>query len=149
MPYPEACGWTNAVYSVHYYNFGAKTPEDQAKSSDETIASIKAQGEKRNVPFYLGEFGMEPHGTIDTLTRLVTSLQAESISYSLWTYKIMWTKGGQSQWGLYSNVKPVDPLDPYQDSEATLIQKCRQLRTENLDEYKEMTAVFKKAAASL
>lgn len=143
MPYPEPSGWTNVAYSIHYYNFDAKTAEDQAKISDETVERIRTEREKRHAPYYLGEFCMEPHGSIDTLAHFVGAMQSESISYSTWTYKVMWTGGGQSQWGLYSNVKPVNPLDPYQDSEATLIEKCQQLKTANLDEYQPMTAVFK------
>ncbi|MEO7718857.1 MAG: cellulase family glycosylhydrolase [Capsulimonas sp.] len=143
MPDPTAMGWTNVVLSVHYYNFNAKTPEDQTKSSDGIIADIQAEREKRKVPYYLGEFCMEPHGTSDTLTRFVTSMQGQSISWSPWSYKVTWAKGGQSQWGLYSNAAPITPIDPFQDTEAQMIEKCRRLRTEKLDENKSITTVYK------
>ncbi|BDI31659.1 hypothetical protein CCAX7_37100 [Capsulimonas corticalis] len=147
MPDPSVLGWTNVVMSIHYYNFGAKTPEDQTKSSDGMVSDIRAEREKRKVPYYLGEFCMEPHGTPETLARFVDAMQDQSISWSSWTYKITWVKGGQSQWGLYSNVKPITPLDPFQDTQAQWIQKCSQLKTENLDEYHNITTVYREASA--
>ena len=148
MPYPALCDWTNVVLSGHHYNFNAKTDEDQMKGIDSMVADVISQRDKRRTPFYIGEFGLEPHGTIDALKRLVTSFQDNSLSWSLWTYKVMWARGGQSQWSLYSSTKPIDALDPYADSEADLIKKCGQARTANLDEYTDMTQVFKDAAST-
>jgi len=143
MPYPALCDWTNVVFSGHHYNFKAKTEDDQTKGADSMITDVIAQRDKRNVPFYVGEFGLEPNGTIDSLKHLVTAFQNNSLSWSLWTYKVTWSKGGQSQWSLYSNTKPIDPLDPFNDSEADLIKKCDQIKTANLDEYTTMAQVFR------
>ena len=104
--------------------------------------------QSRSVPFYLGEFGMEPHGTPATVAGLLDTLGRQDISWSLWTYKAIFADGGGSSlWGLVSNAKPVTRLDPYRDSEAELIRKCAQLRSENLVEYEELAQVFQREAA--
>ena len=45
-------------------------------------------------------------------------------------------------WSLYSNVKPVTPLNPFTDTEDQLIQKCAQLRTDQLDSNPNVAAAF-------
>ena len=133
MPFPAPCGWSNVVFSSHYYNFNARSDSDQQKSFDDYVAGIEHERTRRNIPFYVGEFGLEPHGTGAILAGVVNTFQDKHLSSSLWTYKTVWTGGGQSLWSLYSNVKPVKPLDPYRDTEAELIQKCAQLGTDQLD----------------
>ncbi len=132
MPFPAPAGWTNVVYSSHYYDFGAKSADDQQKALDGYVAGVEKEQARRNVPFYIGEYGLEPHGTSAILTGLVQSLAAKHIASSLWTYKVAWTGGGQTLWSLYSNAKPITPLDPFQDTEAALIQKCAQVQTDQL-----------------
>lgn len=143
MPFPGPCGWTNVVYSTHYYHFDAKTAADQQKALDGYLAALEKERDRRQVPFYVGEFGLEPHGTAATLATLLGTLQAQSVSWSMWTYKVTWPGGGQSLWALYSNAKPLTPLDPYRDSEADLVRECGQLRTERLDENKAVAQCFR------
>jgi aryl-phospho-beta-D-glucosidase BglC (GH1 family) len=147
MPYPEPCGWKNVVYSEHYYDFHAKTDDDQQKAIDAFIANIEAQRAKRHVPYYVGEFGFEPHGTIDTLTHAMQAFQDKDISSSMWTYKVTWPQGGRSLWSLYCNASPITPLDPFQDSESDLIRKCDQLKTSRFDAYPGMAVAFQNTAA--
>ncbi len=145
MPFPEPCGWKNVAYSSHYYNFNAKSGTDQQKAVDDYVASIEREQTRRSIPFYVGEFGLEPHGTGATLAGLVRTFQDKHLSSSLWTYKVIWTGGGQSLWSLYSNVHPVTPLDPYRDSEAELIRKCAQLRTERTERNPAVAQAFSAA----
>jgi endoglucanase len=147
MPFPGPCGWKNVVYSTHYYHFDSKTVDDQQKASNGYVAAVEKERDRRQVPFYVGEFGLEPHGTTETLAGLVQAMDAGHLSWSMWTYKVTWSHGGQSLWSLYSNVKPLTPLDPYRDSEADLIQRCAQFRTENLDLYAAVAQGFQPMAA--
>lgn len=146
MPFPGPCGWTNVVYSTHYYDFAAKSADDQQKALNGYLLSLEKQRDRRQVPFYVGEFGLEPHGTSATLATMLGAMQAQNLAWSMWTYKIVRTGGGQSLWGLYSNTHPITPLDPYRDSEADWIRKCTQLRTANLDENAAVAQDFRAAA---
>jgi len=146
MPFPAPCGWQNVAYSTHYYDFQAKSAQDQQQASEKYIAGIEVERARRQIPYYVGEFGLEPGGTPAVLANLLGTFQDKGISYSLWTYKVAWTGGGRSLWALYSNVKPITALDAYHDTEAEMIRKCAQLRTEHLDEYAEMADAFRKVA---
>ena len=145
MPFPAPSGWTNVVYSTHYYNFNAKSADDQQKSLDDYVAAVEKEQARRDTPYYIGEYGLEPHGTGAMLTTLLQTLQAKHLSSSLWTYKVAWTGGGQSLWSLYSNVHAVTPLDPYQDTEAALIGKCAQFRTDQLTVNPNVVSAFQTA----
>ena len=142
MPFPAPAGWSNVVYSTHYYNFNAKSADDQKKSSEDYVASIEKEQARRTVPFYVGEYGFEPNGTRELLSGFLQTLDANHISSSLWTYKVMWSGGGQSLWSLYSNVRSVTALNPFTDTEAQLVEKCAQLRTEHLDTNPNVAAAF-------
>ena len=62
-------------------------------------------------------------------------MDAQGISWSQWTYKVNFGgPGGLTLWSLFGNSKPVIKLDPYKDTEAEMIAKCAQVRSENLTE---------------
>ena len=143
MPYPAPCGWSNVVYSWHAYQFQAKSAEDHLRAMQGDEAEIGALQKTRQVPFYIGEFGLEPNATPQTLATVVTDFGTRGLSWSLWTYKVIYPSGGHSLWGLYENPNPIIPLDPYRDSEADLIRKCAQFRTENLEEYAAVAQAFR------
>ena len=145
MPFPAPAGWTNVVYSSHYYDFNAKSADDQQKALDDYVASVEKEQTRRSVPFYIGEYGLEPHGTSAMLAALLQTLQAKHIASSQWTYKVMWVGGGQSLWSLYSNTHAVTPLDPFADTEAQLIQKCAALRTDQLQVNPNVAQAFQAA----
>lgn len=132
MPMPGPCGWTNVVYNSHNYAFKSKTEADQRTSQLADIDTAAKQQARCGVPFYIGEFALEPHGTADTLSAVLAAMRDQHISWTMWTYKIVRASPGQSLWELYENSKPVAPLDPYTDTEATLIAKCAALRTTSL-----------------
>jgi aryl-phospho-beta-D-glucosidase BglC (GH1 family) len=145
MPFPGPCGWVNVAYSTHYYDFGAKSPADQQNTIDSYVTSIDKERLRRNIPFYVGEYGLEPNGTADELADLIKTLQAKHISSTMWTYKVSMAKGGQSFWGLYSNADPITQINAFTDSQASLINEFTQLRTENLTLYANEETAFKNA----
>ena len=142
MPFPAPCGWTNVAYSVHYYDFDAKSADDQQKTVSAFVATVEHEQSRRLIPYYIGEYGLEPHGTTAVLASLVQSLAQKHLSSSLWTYKIAWTGGGQSLWGLYSNAQPITPLNPFTDTEAQLVQKCAEFRTDHIQENPNVASAF-------
>lgn len=144
MPFPGPCGWTNVVYSSHYYQFHAKSPADHVKAFGDYLAAIEKERARRQVPFYVGEFGLEPGGTADTEAALIKDMDAQGVSWSQWTYKVIFGgPGGLTLWSLIGNARPVTRLDPYHDSEAELIAKSAQVRTENLAENEPLAEAFR------
>ncbi|CEK17428.1 glycoside hydrolase family 5 protein [Chthonomonas calidirosea] len=147
MPYPNVLGWTNAVLSAHSYQFQAKSAQDHLNALRGLIANVEQTiYQQRKTPFYLGEFNLEPHGTPQTLVTWAQMLNAQQISWSLWTYKVTMRNGDTSMWGLYHNTHPIaQPLDPYRDSESALIAKMDQVKTANLEENTSLTMALQQA----
>ena len=145
MPFPVPAGWTDVVYSTHYYDFGAPSEAEQQSALDGYVAKVEREQSRRQEPFYVGEYSLEPKGTPAMLTAFLQTLQAKHISSSVWTYKVSKAAGWQSMWGLYSNVRPITPLDPYRDTEAEWNRKCAQLRTDQLDVNSGMEEAIQKA----
>jgi endoglucanase len=146
MPYPVPAGWTNVVYSWHSYQFNAKVPEDHISILQGDEAQIATVQQTRDVPFYIGEFGLEPNGNPQTLQAVIDGFDHLGLSWSMWTYKAIFPQGGQNLWALYENAQPLIPLNPYQDSLAQWIQKCAQLQTKNLTENAGIAAAFRQSA---
>lgn len=147
MPLPGPCGWTNVVYSSHYYDFKAKSADDQAKGAADYLASVDKERQRRQVPFYVGEFGLEPGGNPQTEAAIIKTMDDRGVSWSQWTYKVIFGgPGGLTLWSLIGNAKPVVKLDPYRDSEAELIAKSAQARSENLAENEPLAQVFRASA---
>ncbi len=145
MPYPAVCGWSNVVLSFHAYQFDAKSEQNHLGAlAYYTGLAEKTQAE-RQAPLYLGEFNLEPHGTPETLRAFLTTLNQHNWSWAVWTYKVVMRRGDASQWGLYRNEKPVEPLDPFRDSREELLRKMAQLRTERLNEYAAVAEVYRSA----
>lgn len=147
MPFPGPCGWKNVVYSSHYYRFQAKSADDHLKAFGDYLASIDKERARRQVPFYVGEFGLEPGGKPETEAALIKAMNDKGVSWSQWTYKVIFGgPGGLTLWSLVGNAKPIVTLDPYRDSEAELIGKSAQVRSENLAENEPLAQVFRAAA---
>jgi endoglucanase len=143
MPFPGPCGWTNVVYSTHYYQFKAKSSEDQVKGFTTYLAGIAKESARRQVPHYVGEFGFEPGGTAPMEAAMIQAMDAQGVSWTQWTYKVIFGgPGGLTLWSLIGNAKPVTKLNPYQDTEGELIEKCAQVRTENLAENTPLAKAF-------
>lgn len=147
MPFPGPCGWTNVVYSSHYYDFKAKSADDQASKSAEYLASVDKERQRRQVPFYVGEFGLEPGGKPETEATLIKAMDDKGVSWSQWTYKVIFGgRGGLTLWSLVGNAAPVDTLDPYRDSEAELVRKSAQVRSEHLAVNEPLAQAFRASA---
>jgi len=131
--HPNLAQWTNVVYSLHFYNFDAKTPSDHLSSLQKHEKRDKELQGYRQTPLYIGEFNLEPHGTPQAMHDVTHEMDTNGWSWAMWTYKTDAKGGPMGQWGFYRRTgKPV-PLDPYQDSEAQLISKMKGERTENFE----------------
>ena len=146
MPFPGPCGWTNVVYSTHYYRFNAKSEGDQRREFADYLASAIKERNTRQVPFYVGEFGFEPQGTAAVEADAIQQMDSGGVAWSAWTYKVIFGGGKLTLWSLIGNDKPVEKLDPFVDSEAELIRKSAGVRSENLAQNEAVAGALRGAA---
>jgi endoglucanase len=138
MPCPARMGWTNVVFSLHSYRFDAKTAQDHLDSLARLVAQVKQRQQECQVPFYLGEFNLEPQGTPATLGQYIATVEAQGWSWSLWTWKTVMRRGSgsNSMWGWFRSPQAVkEPLNPFTDTAAEFRRKLAQVRTVNLAEH--------------
>lgn len=140
MPDPKVMGWTNVVYSFHSYKFDAKNADDyDSHLKDWVMAQSKKVQDAWQVPVYIGEWNLEPHGTPEKFRQYVQTFEAGNLSWSLWTWKTT-SKWGGSQWGLYTPKNGLKAINPFSDSFEEILGKIPEVRTENLvrnDEFAE------------
>jgi len=142
FPLPSAAGWKNVAYSLHVYGFVSKSAEDQlAKLAWFREECQKAQA-MYGVPIYVGEFNQEPHGTRETMQAFVDEMVKNGWGFAQWNYKLVMPKGNSTMWGYYRNPHPVEAIDPFRDSEAEMIRKCQQYRTEKLEAEERLVGVL-------
>ncbi|RYG69772.1 hypothetical protein EON80_09195 [bacterium] len=138
LPYPAALGWKNVMLSLHSYDFDAKNAQAHRRQVDGLVSEVASKLNARHVPFYLGEFNIEPYGNPETLNYFVKALQRRGYSWSFWTYKVAGLPGGRSVWGWYHVPNGFKPIDPFNDSSAQMREKFTQFRTPNMVEYQEL-----------
>ena len=131
-PHANIGGWTQVAYSLHFYNFDAKASADHVKGLKDRLPKIKELQGYRDAPVYVGEFNLEPHGNPQIMREYVGELDKAGFSWALWTFKTVAPDGPMGQWGIYSAPGPVDALNPFKDTEAQLVQKLMQVRTEKI-----------------
>ena len=147
FPLPASVGWDNAVFSLHHYNFNAKSVQEQAQGLQNMAATAQQVSQNRNTPVFIGEFQIEPNGTPDVLAGGLKQWQQDGLSWTIWTYKT--AMGGDSHggmWGWIHADKPLNLLNPFTDSADELIKKAAQVRLQNMSENKAMTKAFSEAA---
>ncbi|HEY3413547.1 MAG TPA: cellulase family glycosylhydrolase [Armatimonadota bacterium] len=132
LPQPAQYGWTNVVYSIHLYDFGATSPQDHLNSLNGQLPGILQVRTSRNVPMYIGEFNLEPNNSSAAMSEYTNTMYTNGLSWNLWTFKTVNTSGPMGYWGYYSNPRAVTPLNPFSDAELALVTKMSQVRTENL-----------------
>lgn len=133
MPRPSSFRWRNVIFSPHSYCFKAKSANAQLGCRKQFVSQILRKQRQSPVPFYIGEFNVEPHGRSATVQRLIGLFEKHGWSWSFWTYKVVMRDGTNSLWGLYRNPDPVkEPLDPFRDTADDLKRKLSQVRTEHL-----------------
>ena len=86
---PSARGWTNIMYQLHSYDADISTVNT-------LISSMKAAKQK-GIAVFMGEFNPKVYNST-----IVSLMQSEGISYTLWNYKTTGLGADNSAWGLYS-----------------------------------------------
>jgi hypothetical protein len=135
FPVPSLVGWKNVVLSFHSYRFGAKSVQDQLNHADQVVRDVQKIQKDKQAPVYVGEFNMEPWGSIETMTKMFAGLDNNNAAWSIWTYKVAGGRGGKTLWGLINAPRDIEHLNPFTDSEAEWGRKAKLVRTENMTEY--------------
>ncbi|RYX86812.1 hypothetical protein EON83_01125 [bacterium] len=132
MPDPRIMGWQNVVYSLHSYKFDAKTADDHdGHLKWWVMAQSKGVQDKWQVPVYVGEWNLEPHGNPEKIRMYAQAFNDANMSWSLWTYKTT-SKWGGSMWGLYTPKTGLKAINPFTDSFEQIEAAIPEIRTENL-----------------
>jgi hypothetical protein len=132
FPAPASVGWTNVAYSLHFYGFQSKSAGDQVAKMVASVAECEKAQVAYGVPMYLGEFNQEPHGTRETMQGLIAQFVGHGWPFTIWTYKIVMPGGTHSMWGYFRNPHKAPAINPFTDSEAEMIAKMAEYRTEKL-----------------
>jgi hypothetical protein len=131
-PHPNLASWTDVCFSLHFYDFDAKSGDDHLKSVKARLPEIKELLGYRNAPLFVGEWNVEPNGGPAVIRGVVDILDGAEFNWAFWTYKVMPTQGTLGDWGVYHPVGKVTALDPFHDDEATLLAKMKGIQTSNL-----------------
>lgn len=105
LPHPADMGWTNVVYSFHFY------PGNGAQFARRELAGVRAAQLQYGVPVHMGEFNIFSidRGGISALERSLEVFNAYGWSWNLWSYKVIEDNADYS-WGMtgYTNARMPD-----------------------------------------
>lgn len=105
---PRAAGYSNVVYSFHWYNWGGKTTEDRNRATDRNVESAVRMRDEWQVPAFIGEFNL--FGDRDAWRHALDAYDRQRLSWTLWTWKN--TSSGNNSWGVYTTVRGRVPPVP-------------------------------------
>jgi hypothetical protein len=126
LPNPSVYGWTNIVYSMHEYQWGATNAAGIEAGADNQVADFDNHL-GWNVPDYVGEWNDLGYGAA-CYDYSISDYNRPGISWSMWAYKA--TQGLiPDGWGWYDPIywPPTPNLET--DSAATIANDWQQWRT--------------------
>jgi endoglucanase len=132
-PHPNVPGWTNVCFSLHFYDFNAKSADDHLKTLATDIKKDAPLQINRDSPLYIGEFNLEPNAGDEVTHQFVTVMSDQGWSWAIWTWKAEPSKGTLGQWGVLKPKIDPEPINPFVDSESEMIRKIRRVKTENFE----------------
>ncbi len=127
LPRPEEMGWTNCVYSFHYY---PQTMTEGIEADAVTLPRFNRTALHLGVPIYVGEFNpiMAERGGVDSFLKYREVCEYFGWAWTFWTYKKI--EGNDNiTWGLYGyvadlpapdlNNDPIEKIQGYFEAIAT------------------------------
>jgi len=143
---PSTYGWTNVVYEYHPYDMPNSkdwTAQNQLVSNE--LAGLPAKLSTPGVPILYGEYSL--YYNDDVWSRFMAGLNAQSVSWSAWTYKVKGSANdGFAYWGMYyNNPNPVPIINS--DDSATFVSKVGKFSTANFTQNTRFVATLSKYAA--
>jgi len=141
LPTPAERGWSNVVYSSHYFEFGATSSVAVDFASRAGELQVDRLHRRGDVPFFVGSFSSisdEPWG-YDAFDLLTERYARKGWSWSMWSWKRIDDPletelfGTRTAWGVLRDFRaPAQRVDLCHDDEATILAKLPALRTVNL-----------------
>lgn len=132
-PHPNLAGWTNCAFSLHFYDFGAKTADAHVKGLNDQAPDVRTLMGFRNAPMYVGEWNVEPNGGPTVAKPYAEGLNKNNFSWAFWTWKVFPKSGDLGDWGIVrpdaGNGKARVIFNPFTDTEDQLIAKMALVRT--------------------
>ena len=119
------------MYEYHPYDMpNSKDWTSQNQLVTNELGNLPAKLSNPGVPVFYGEYSL--YYNDDVWSRFMAGLNASSVSWSAWTYKVKGTEtDGFAYWGMYfNNQKPVPVINS--DDSATFISKVQQFGTAQL-----------------
>ncbi len=148
LAHPSVYGWTNVVYEYHPYDMpNSKDWTAQNQLVTNELSGLAAKLANPGVPMLYGEYSL--YYNDDVWSRFMAGLNASSVSWSAWTYKVKGTANdGFAYWGMYyNNQRPVPIINS--DNSATFISKVQQFGTANFTQNTRFVATLSKYAGGL
>ncbi|MCX5685078.1 MAG: cellulase family glycosylhydrolase, partial [Planctomycetota bacterium] len=120
---PTENGYTNVVYSFHWYNWGGKTTADRNKATDNDLQAVAAMQKAWHVPVFVGEFNL--FGDKEAWKYAIEQYGQHKLNWTMWTFKN--TASGSKSWGVYTTIPGKAPPVPnlVTDSADTIRQKWK------------------------
>jgi aryl-phospho-beta-D-glucosidase BglC (GH1 family) len=126
LPNPTQYGWTNVVYSMHEYQWGATNAAGIEAGADNQVADFHNHL-NYNVPDYVGEWNDLGYGA-GVYDYSINDYNTAGISWSMWAYKA--TDGlVPDGWGWYDPAYWPNTPDLETDSATTIANDWIQWRT--------------------
>ncbi|MCC6154916.1 MAG: cellulase family glycosylhydrolase [Candidatus Hydrogenedentes bacterium] len=156
FPDPKALGWTNVVYSIHFYS-GAD-PEfttdgglaDHEKRAELVVRIGSREQDRCKVPMYWGEFstmGNHPND-IAGMRFFLNAFNKKGWAWSPWTWKYVNDDGVGSIWGVYQFLDPWPHIpNMHRDSKEKILEVIARTKTKNFRLIEPYAAVIRECTA--
>lgn len=128
LPPPARYGWTNVLYSNHYYMRENQTFAGQKGLVDWMVSDVRKYQEEKGypVPQLLGEFCF--FDDLESWRYGLTRFRETGYSWVSWTYKV--SQHARGNWGLYLGNDPAETcVNPHEDSYDDIAAKWRRCDT--------------------
>ncbi len=126
LPAPSVYGWTNVVYSMHEYQWGATNVAGIEAGSDNQVTDFNNH-KSWNVPDYIGEWNDLGYGAA-CYDYSINDYNSDGMSWTMWAYKA--TDGLLPDgWGCYDPIYWPPTPNISKDSASTISSDWQQWQT--------------------
>lgn len=133
LPRPSDLGWSNVVYSIHYY---PQTTQEGLGAPEHDFHRINRSALWFGVPVYIGEFNTIQlnRGGAAAFSRYVEVFDYFSWHWTWWTYKKL-EDNRDMNWGITGYADATRPINVHTDSFDSIRSAFTKLKTDGLDRH--------------
>lgn len=156
FPKPKKLGWTNVVYSIHFYSgsdplFSHEEGLDEHKKFAKEVLRIGTMEQTRcNVPLYYGEFSTMDNrpNDIEGMKLFLELFNQQGWHWSPWTFKYVDDNNEGTIWGVYQYNKPWPRIpNMYRDSKESILETIALLGMENFSLHEQYGKILQQCLA--